>query len=418
METGFTTRNKLLSALGSGARQSEDAFSEIVSRYGGMVYHTCLRILGDPERAEDATQASFLVLVLKASTVRQNVEAYLHRVAVNTSRHALAAEGQRLKCEKNAAMEANDQRNTGAQCDEWNEVRAHLDEAINRLSKMQRATVLLYYYNGLNQREVAAEFGISRNAVDIHLRRGLEKLRVELSRRVKGLSVAVLAGFLSARSQEAVCPNFLSLPMKKLAHYAESGRCGAISLSNKVTLLAKGTLKMMLWTNLKMAAAMVLALLSCGLTPFAVGVLWAEDAKPPQRPSPTKFEDAKPTQRPSPNKSNGQEGELYNKALGARAATVIRGTCQRVPGPAVGLGKEVPGGGWPTYTMKVTAVFKTPKEQPLKVGAVVTLKTMLSLPKTEATYYLKLDVEANLYRLMDDGMSLKNSVSHIQQKER
>src|SRR5215211_3578823 len=65
------------------ARKDEDAFAALVERHGPMVLAVCRRVLHDAHAAEDAFQATFLVLARKAATVRnrQFVGGWLYCVA-------------------------------------------------------------------------------------------------------------------------------------------------------------------------------------------------------------------------------------------------------------------------------------------------------------------------------------------------
>jgi DNA-directed RNA polymerase specialized sigma24 family protein len=68
---------------------SQSAFAEIVNRHSPLVYSICLRVLRNPQAAEDATQATFLVLVHKRSSVGKAVilAAWLHRTALYCARN-------------------------------------------------------------------------------------------------------------------------------------------------------------------------------------------------------------------------------------------------------------------------------------------------------------------------------------------
>ena len=80
------------------------AFAEIVSRYGGMVYQTCLRVLKNQAQAEDASQAVFVVLTQKAKFIHGSLGVYLHNVAVNVAQNIRNANQLRARHEREAAM--------------------------------------------------------------------------------------------------------------------------------------------------------------------------------------------------------------------------------------------------------------------------------------------------------------------------
>ena len=86
--------DRYLEADGPGA---EHAFSSLVERHGPMVLATCLDLLGDPHEAEDAFQATFLVLSRRAEAlwVRDSIGPWLFSVALRVSRHSRAAAARR-----------------------------------------------------------------------------------------------------------------------------------------------------------------------------------------------------------------------------------------------------------------------------------------------------------------------------------
>ena len=126
---------------------AEDAFAELVHRHGPMVLGVCRRILRDPHEAEDAFQATFLVLARKAAAVvrREKVASWLYGVAVRTAREVrdrAARRRAREECvSKPILVEPPD--------DEVpDELRAILDEELTRLPARQREPVVLCELEG------------------------------------------------------------------------------------------------------------------------------------------------------------------------------------------------------------------------------------------------------------------------------
>jgi RNA polymerase sigma factor (sigma-70 family) len=252
--------NELLAAYLKGGPEAATAFERLVERHGGMVFHACLRVLGVREAAEDASQAVFLVLARKAGTVRGSTGAFLHAVAMHVAIRARRDEALRQTREKEAAEVSVPRENAGdgAGGGGWPDVRPHLDRAIGELPRGQRAAVVLHYLEGRPRREVAEALGISEGAAASHLSRALDRLRRLLAGKGRGLSAAALAPMLAACSTEAACPQFL----------LESGKIiaggGAATLSPNVSALAKGAVKAMFWTKVKMVASVVVGLAVAG----------------------------------------------------------------------------------------------------------------------------------------------------------
>jgi DNA-directed RNA polymerase specialized sigma24 family protein len=97
---GDLTDGQLLERFVSGAGESaEAAFHDLVERHGPMVLRVCRRVLGDPHDAEDAFQATFLILVQKAGAVRkrESVASWLHGVALRVASDARASAARRRK---------------------------------------------------------------------------------------------------------------------------------------------------------------------------------------------------------------------------------------------------------------------------------------------------------------------------------
>src|SRR5579872_5650943 len=84
--------------------RGDDAFEQIVCRHGPMVLATCQRILGNPDDAEDAFQAVFIVLARKAGTILGNLAGWLYAVSVRTARGVRIMRDRRRKHEARASI--------------------------------------------------------------------------------------------------------------------------------------------------------------------------------------------------------------------------------------------------------------------------------------------------------------------------
>jgi DNA-directed RNA polymerase specialized sigma24 family protein len=95
---GLSNARLLERFLASTGEDAEDAFRAVVERHGSMVLGVCRRILGDEDDAEDAFQATFLVLARKARSIarRELLANWLHGVAAQTARELKATRARRL----------------------------------------------------------------------------------------------------------------------------------------------------------------------------------------------------------------------------------------------------------------------------------------------------------------------------------
>src|SRR5262245_52777748 len=139
------------------ARGDEAAFEALVRRHGPMVLGVCQRILRNEADAEDAFQATFLVLARKASCVRPRgmVGNWLYGVAHNTARNAKAMNRRRRQKER----EAGTMPKQAAPEEVWGELQALLDQELPALPDKYRAPIILCDLEGKTLREAARQFG-------------------------------------------------------------------------------------------------------------------------------------------------------------------------------------------------------------------------------------------------------------------
>jgi len=188
------------------ATRDERAFETLVVRHGPMVLGVCRRVLGHAQDAEDALQATFLILARKAGSVRpaEAVARWLHGVAYHTALKARAAGARRRVREGHALARPNP-----AAPDDGFEIRPILDQELNRLSNDYRAVVLLCDLEGLTRREAALQLGWPEGTVAGRLARARELLANRLTRR----GVALSAGGLAVALAEEIASAAPSLAM-------------------------------------------------------------------------------------------------------------------------------------------------------------------------------------------------------------
>jgi RNA polymerase sigma factor (sigma-70 family) len=170
-------------------RGDEAAFAALMQRHGPLVWGVCRRVLGREQDAEDAFQATFLVLARKAQSVRRagSVGSFLYGVAYRLSVRARADAARRGRHERQAAGLA-----PSASPDDvtWRELREVLDAELARLPERYRAPLLLCYFEGLTQDEAARQLGWKKRTVKARLDYGRELLRGRLARRGLPLAAA------------------------------------------------------------------------------------------------------------------------------------------------------------------------------------------------------------------------------------
>src|SRR5262245_2748141 len=166
----------------SGA-QEQAAFEELVRRHGPMVLRVCQRVLHHAQNAEDAFQATFIVLMRKAETVRQDsVASWLYGVAYRVALEARSLASQRQAREKvssesfpDALLE--DGRPSAADERAAQELRKVLDQELSHLPEKYRAAIVLCYFEGKNAEEAALQLHCQAPALRQRLMRAREFLR-------------------------------------------------------------------------------------------------------------------------------------------------------------------------------------------------------------------------------------------------
>ncbi len=236
-------------------RRDEAAFAALVRRHGPMVYGVCRRILPTTQDAEDAFQATFLVLVEKAREIipRGAVGNWLYGVARRAAllaRRAIARRRER----------AGEMPERPAP-DPLNDLRMVLDEELGRLPDSYRTVIVLCDLEGRTRREAAAILGWPEGTVAGRLTRARAVLAKRLARHAPVVSVAaVLAGTASARVPEVPAAFEAAMP--------------------PVAALTRGVLSAMFRGKL-MKTATVVFLLGCA--GFGM-VLQAGQPEPPPKP--------------------------------------------------------------------------------------------------------------------------------------
>lgn len=241
-------------------RRDADAFAELVARYGPLVYSACLRVLRSTAAAEDAAQDCFVELLQSRAHVR-SLPGFLHTTATRRAVDRLRSERSRADREARFAagmpiiIEAT-----------WDDVSAHVDEAIAALPAKLQRPVILRFLQGRSYAEIASDTGLPASTIQYQLQQGIEGIRKHLAGRGLPISAAALGGMLVAAPSHA-------LPAAATAHIGAIALAGISVTPVVVTGLLGG------WISVKAIAAAMLAVATLAPAAYLLSRKDAPDAQ-------------------------------------------------------------------------------------------------------------------------------------------
>lgn len=276
-------------------QQDEEAFRALLLRHAPMVWNVCARVLHHPQEAEDAFQATFLVLVRKAGSIAQGerLANWLYGVAWRVANKARIQAAKRLARQKELA----DMPGKGpSAAPGWHELAAVLDEEVQRLPGKYREPIVLCYLEGLSNAEAARQLGCPEGTLSGWLTRGRERLRQRLRRRGMVVPAAAFASLMAENASSAAVPPALVASTLSTAHtVVVTGQLGLTSAA--VAALTKGVLQEMVLIKPKIAAGILAA------TVVLAGSAWfgqhALAHKPPKSAAAQPKDPAAPTEKAS-----------------------------------------------------------------------------------------------------------------------
>jgi RNA polymerase sigma factor (sigma-70 family) len=326
------------------ARRDEAAFEALLRRHGPMVLGVCRRVLRDHHDAEDACQATFLVLARKAGAVRSRhvVGSWLYGVAYRTSLKARAMRSKRRRKEKLAEPrhEVNADRAN-------EELLERLDAELQRLPEKLRVAVVLCELEGKSRREAARLLGLPEGTLSWRLAQARKRLARRLAPYTGGVATAFSAGVTRA----ALSPGLVSATAKAAA----GGTLVAGVVSAEVLALTEGVLRAMLVSKLKIVG--VVALVAALGVP--AGLTYSQSQSPfglPKGASPRPV--ARDTAGPTPAADEVEALRLEMEAL-RREVRALRGRVKALeqaprgqaeaatPYPGMKVGQRQPGQRYP-----------------------------------------------------------------------
>jgi RNA polymerase sigma factor (sigma-70 family) len=241
------------------AQRDEGAFAALLQRHGPLVLGVCRQVLGVEQDAEDAFQATFLVLARKAHTIRQaaSLAAWLHRVALNLSRMAKASTARRRAHERQAALMTPPTGAGDVALPDWQPL---LHEEVNRLPEKYRVPVVLCYLEGKTHDEAARQLGWPLGTIKGRLARARDLLRDRLARRGLALSGGGLAAALIQGAAWGQIPaDLFCQTLRAAVSFARGGAIPTGAVSSQGLTLAKGALQAAGATKLVYVLGLVLS---------------------------------------------------------------------------------------------------------------------------------------------------------------
>src|SRR5262245_40132165 len=228
------------------ATRDEDSFASLVCRHGPMVLGVCRRVLGDFHDAEDAFQATFLVLACKAASVvkRESVSSWLHGVAHHTALRAGAVIGRRRARERQVEEMPHPEAAPAEERD-WLPL---LDEELSLLPEKYRAALVLCELEGRTRKEAAHLLNIPEGTLASRLATG----RRMLAKRLAGRGVAVTGVALA-----------VSVPTG-LATSTVRAALGPMTVATPAVVLMKEVMKAMLLKKLSLTVGALVVLVALG----------------------------------------------------------------------------------------------------------------------------------------------------------
>lgn len=236
--------------------RADDSFAAIVQRHGPMVRGVCFRVLGNAHDADDAFQATFLVLLRKADAVRprSRLGNWLYGVAVNVARRSRDSRNRRLTQELVSDVPGREPDTA-----ERNDLRAVIDQELSGLPDAYRAAVVICDLEGHSRSEAAGRLGWSEGTVASRLARGRALLADRLTRRGVAVPAAGLFAALGSAPAGAVSQVSVSLLV--------SGAPPAVE--------ALATEAMRAMARSKLKAALFAACVTAGLAGAGGATAWA-----------------------------------------------------------------------------------------------------------------------------------------------
>jgi RNA polymerase sigma factor (sigma-70 family) len=284
----------------------ERAFAEVVRRHGPVVWGVCRRMLPDPADADDAFQATFLVLVRRGYRPAAPLAPWLHRVAHLTTRGVRRRNARRLA--RTVPLSTDVPAREDMPSDE-------LDRSLLRLPEKYRAAVVLCCLQGLTEREAAEQLGCPVGTLSARLSRALAKLR-----RSVGIEPRTVLAVATVPAATAVAAVRVAVVVRVASQVTGVVPAAVSSLVQRVSR--------MLWLSKAVRVTFAVAVAAGGLALAAA----AGQPVPPPKPLPKPAAPA--VEKPVPAKPAEPDWKAeFQKAYGLKDDEVLKRVAP--PYPAV-----------------------------------------------------------------------------------
>ncbi len=292
--------------------RDEAAFATLVRRYGPMVGAVCRRVLGHEQDAEDAFQATFLVLAQNAARLRKKtaLASFLHgtayRIALNAKRTAARRRKHEGQVPARPSLDPTDELS-------WREVRTLVDEEVARLPEKYRSVFILCCLESVSQAEAAQRLGLKEGTLSSRLSRARERLGHRLARRGVDLTAVLAAMALSVQSASALSPMPIVTTIEAALATASGEKLACVVSASVAEMVKNATTAMMS----KAKRATLLLLTTTLLT--GAGAWTCRTLATPQ-PAQAHAEPAKPPlaetqQRQAARENQGKDGMVSGRVV-------------------------------------------------------------------------------------------------------
>ena len=246
---------------------AESAFAALVERHGPMVYRVCRTVLGDEHDAQDAFQATFLILSRRARSlwVRDSLGPWLYGVAYRTSSCARSASARRRTHERKAAEALP----RVVEPSGWDDLGPVVHEEVQRLPARIRSAVVLCYLEGLTHEQAAEQLRCPVGTIRSRLAAGRQRLRGRLLRRGLASSDELLAGSHSFASSDTSFPATLAAAAVRNASAFAASSGFAIIPASVVALTERG-LRLMCISQMRILSVALLVIGGASIGVFAL----------------------------------------------------------------------------------------------------------------------------------------------------